>query len=149
MDSGRTAAYATVEWSRIVLPADRLPIEVLLGEVPEVPWNNLMSSGIQVPSGARERILELWNDQVEAIHFRAPDEVIDAAGIHRGRGLGGDCGVGGDGRLGPHGARLAGPRLVVTLACVRCCRCVDCIGCVGCVGCVGLRSSVGRRGVTA
>jgi 5-methylcytosine-specific restriction protein A len=78
LDSGRTAAYATVEWSSIVLPADRLPIEVLLGEVPEVPWNNLMSSGIQVPSGARERILELWNDRVEAVHFRAPDEVIEA-----------------------------------------------------------------------
>ncbi len=31
-----------------------------------------------MPSGARERILELWNDRVEAIYFRAPDEVIEA-----------------------------------------------------------------------
>lgn len=37
-----------------------------------------------MPSGARERILELWNDQVEAIHFRAPDEVIDPTGFIEG-----------------------------------------------------------------
>ena len=158
MDSGRTAAYATVEWSRIVLPADRLPIEVLLGEVPEVPWNNLMSSGIQVPSGARERILELWNDRVEAIYFRAPDEVIEAVEFIEGAVsvvTAGSVATGGS-VLTVLGWRVRAS--VATIACVRCRRCVacvgcvgciDCIGCLGCVGCVGLRGAVGVRGVAA
>src|SRR5262245_39201662 len=47
--SGRDARYADVDWSVVVDPSDRLPIEILKARVPAVSWDRLQGSGVVVP----------------------------------------------------------------------------------------------------
>ncbi|MCC5952051.1 MAG: HNH endonuclease [Acidimicrobiia bacterium] len=65
--SSRNANYADINFSTWLPLEDRLPIEVLLREVPEVPWNNLQASGVQVPPGADQRLLDLWNQHLQGL----------------------------------------------------------------------------------
>lgn len=59
---GGDANYVDVQWDAMVDIEDPLPTDLLLHEVPQVPWNHLMSSGIQVsdPDAVR-RLDELWS----------------------------------------------------------------------------------------
>ena len=54
--SGRPWPYAPITWDRLVDPADRLPVEVLRLRVPEVSWNHLRGSGVQVPAAVERRL---------------------------------------------------------------------------------------------
>jgi hypothetical protein len=66
--SGKMANYAEVDFD-IWLPApDALTVAVLIGNVPEVPWHNLAASGEQVPEIAADRLEQLWQDHLRAIH---------------------------------------------------------------------------------
>lgn len=40
----------------------RIPTGVLIDRAPEVPWDNLMGSGVKLPDSAVKTILELWGD---------------------------------------------------------------------------------------
>jgi|694.fasta_scaffold08870_2 putative restriction endonuclease len=57
---GATVNYAPVRWTKQLPIGERLAVETLLTEVPEVPWNNLYASGIRVPDGATKELNELW-----------------------------------------------------------------------------------------
>ena len=43
------AHYVATDWSVMLDIDDRLPIEHLLRDLPQVPWNNLYGSGVRAP----------------------------------------------------------------------------------------------------
>jgi 5-methylcytosine-specific restriction protein A len=53
---------------------DRLPVEHLRAEVPEVKWDHIQGSGITVPSPAVRKLHELWAHYTSTVLFRSPDE---------------------------------------------------------------------------
>jgi 5-methylcytosine-specific restriction protein A len=53
---------------------DRLPLEVLTAEVPEIPWSHLQGSGIEVKHVAAPKLHDLWQRHTNNIIFRLPDE---------------------------------------------------------------------------
>ena len=72
--SGRPANYADVSWDIVLDYEDRLPLEVLTAEVPEMKWNHLQGSGIAVKDAAAQRLAGLWQRHIGDIIFRSPDE---------------------------------------------------------------------------
>ena len=82
--SGREANYARLYEDTVVETKDRLPVEVLHREVPEVHWDRLQGSGVRVPDEAAERLLELWFDHTGRTPYHSPEEV--AAGSTYGEG---------------------------------------------------------------
>lgn len=73
--SGRMANYAAVSFDAVLDPADRLLTEDLLVEVPGIPWNNLMQSGIHVDPAVSADIEDLWTGHLAWLGFRSPEEV--------------------------------------------------------------------------
>lgn len=73
--SRREANYATVLWDVVVPTEERLSIEALKDEVPEVAWDRLQGSGVKVPDGAAERLVELWCDHTGRAPYRSPEDV--------------------------------------------------------------------------
>jgi len=73
--SGRRWPYAPITWDALVHPLDRLPVADLARATPEVPWNHLRGSGVQVPGGAEGRLDALWADHLEGLAWRGPGEV--------------------------------------------------------------------------
>jgi 5-methylcytosine-specific restriction protein A len=69
------ANFVTVEWDAQVEIADRLPTEELLQEFPEVPWNNLMGSGVRVVDEVADQLVRYWFDHVGIEPDNFPDEV--------------------------------------------------------------------------
>lgn len=63
--SGRPMAYADIMWDAIVDPDDRLPVEVLHAEVPQVAWDRLQGSGVQVPPAIEADLWKLWGRHVK------------------------------------------------------------------------------------
>jgi 5-methylcytosine-specific restriction protein A len=67
--------YGDVNWELVLATENRLPVEDLLAEVPEVPWNSIYGSGIQVHSESAARTLyELWVAHTNALIYRSADE---------------------------------------------------------------------------
>jgi 5-methylcytosine-specific restriction enzyme A len=67
--------YGDVNWEFVLAAENRLPVEILLTEVPEVPWNNIYGSGIQVHSESAARTLyELWISHTNTLIYRSADE---------------------------------------------------------------------------
>ena len=62
--SGRVTQYANVDFDWIGTVDDRLPVDILIAQVPEVPWNRLQGSGVRVPDDAAERLEELWQTHI-------------------------------------------------------------------------------------
>jgi len=60
--SGRTTQFAEIDFDCIVTTDERLPVEVLRAEVPEVHWDRLQRSGVGVPDPAIDRLEGLWRD---------------------------------------------------------------------------------------
>lgn len=58
--SGRSIPYGLVEWDSIVEVEDRLPTETLREAIPEVTWDNVPGSGVNVPAEAAQRLEDLW-----------------------------------------------------------------------------------------
>lgn len=59
--TGREAWFVDVLWDRFVEVDDRIPTDVLIEQVPAVPWNYLFSSGNEVSDPDREQIENLWS----------------------------------------------------------------------------------------
>jgi 5-methylcytosine-specific restriction protein A len=72
--SGRHTPYAKLKFDRVLDPGDRLPVEVLKQEVPEVSWDRLQGSGIQVPDAAEPVLARLWADHLAGIGWHSPEE---------------------------------------------------------------------------
>jgi hypothetical protein len=58
--SGRLANNADIDFECIVAVDERLPIELLKSEVPEINWDRLQGSGVQVPDSVEQALLQLW-----------------------------------------------------------------------------------------
>ena len=58
--SGRLARFAALKFDRVLLPNARLPLEVLLVEIPDVAWRHIQGSGVQVSAAAEQQIERLW-----------------------------------------------------------------------------------------
>ena len=74
-DPERMANYAVVEWDCMVNTPDRLTVEELKAQVPQVSWNHLMGSGIKVETDAAMVLARLWSGQVELGPHESPEEV--------------------------------------------------------------------------
>lgn len=82
---GKTANYVDVSWDAMVEdPTEPLDIQVLLAEVPKVPWNNLVGSGISTENAAAvDRIEGLWAQRLaDDIH---PAVRLRAGAVGQGR----------------------------------------------------------------
>jgi 5-methylcytosine-specific restriction protein A len=78
-DAGRAkrndlANYVMVEWDAQVEIVKRLPIEVLLSEFPEAPWNNLAGSGVRVNDAIADELLTRWFKHIGFEPEIYPDE---------------------------------------------------------------------------
>jgi 5-methylcytosine-specific restriction protein A len=72
--SGRLARYGQVVWDIVLDYEDRLPVEHLRAEVPEVKWDHIQGSGIAVPPPAVRKLHDLWAHHTSTVLFRSPDE---------------------------------------------------------------------------
>jgi 5-methylcytosine-specific restriction enzyme A len=72
--AGRQVRQAQVTWDIVLDYADRLPLEILKAEIPEVRWDRIQGSGIAVPAPAAGRLSELWARHASQVLFRSPDE---------------------------------------------------------------------------
>ena len=68
------ANYISVEWDVQVEIDNRLPIEVLLEEFPEGPWNNLAGSGVRVKDEISDELLTRWFNHIGVHPEIYPDE---------------------------------------------------------------------------
>lgn len=69
------ANYVMVDWAVQVGIEERLPIEVLLREFPEVPWNNLAGSGLRVVDSVADQLTARWYRYVNIEKIFFPDEI--------------------------------------------------------------------------
>lgn len=74
-DSQRTANYARWRIDKLVDVEDRLPVELLKREVPEIAWDRLQGSGVKVAADVAERLSELWDEHVGGGLFVSAEEV--------------------------------------------------------------------------
>jgi hypothetical protein len=84
--SGRQARYGQIDWDTVLSYGDRLPVEELRVEVPEVKWDHIQGSGIEVPSAAVRKLSDLWDRHVSQ-YRRAV--TVDLAASQEERVLGG------------------------------------------------------------
>ena len=63
-DPERTAWYVDYEWTTAATIDGRIPTELLLEAVPNVPWNSLYGSGVHISDEDAELVLNLWNDEL-------------------------------------------------------------------------------------
>jgi 5-methylcytosine-specific restriction protein A len=85
--TGREAHYADVEWDTWLPVADRLPIDLLKGQVPEMPWDRIQASGVQLPAPLASRVEQFWEDHLQAlgrVTMRLSEEVSPSAGFPEG-----------------------------------------------------------------
>jgi 5-methylcytosine-specific restriction protein A len=81
--AGKMSNYVDVHWTQQVDMEDRLPTEVLLDVFPEISWNALLGSGVQVPEEVAPRLIALWHeysggsDTISASQQRNPDWTWD------------------------------------------------------------------------
>ena len=75
--SGVLANYADVRWTSQSAVGNPLSTDTLLELVPEVPWNVLLGSGVQVPQEAAQTLIRLWQEHVGAPSQRNPDWTWD------------------------------------------------------------------------
>jgi 5-methylcytosine-specific restriction protein A len=73
-DRGREVRLAQIDWNIVLDYEDRLPVEVLKAEVPEVKWDHIQGSGITVEQSAVPRLNDLWTRHASGVLFRSPDE---------------------------------------------------------------------------
>jgi 5-methylcytosine-specific restriction protein A len=73
-DAGRAVRLAQLDWETVLDHKDRLSVEVLKTEIPEVKWDRIQGSGIAVPPIAAPRLADMWARHTSAVIFRSPDE---------------------------------------------------------------------------
>jgi 5-methylcytosine-specific restriction enzyme A len=72
--SGRLANWADVDWDIILDYEDRLPLEALKAEVPEVNWDHFQGGGWEIEAPVRRKLADLWARHTGQVFFRSPDE---------------------------------------------------------------------------
>lgn len=70
---GRFPNGARIEFDEVRPVADRLPIEILRAEVPEYRWDNLYTSGRQIPNPSAKRVEKLWSSSPASIELDYTD----------------------------------------------------------------------------
>jgi 5-methylcytosine-specific restriction protein A len=78
--SGRQARYGEIDWDTVLDYEDRLPLEELRTRVPEVKWDHIQGSGIEVETAALRKLSDLWQQHISQIIFRSPDQPRALAG---------------------------------------------------------------------
>jgi 5-methylcytosine-specific restriction protein A len=73
-DATRTVRLAHLHWDTVLDYEDRVPVEILRAEIPEVKWDRIQGSGISVPASAAPRLAGLWARHTSMLIFRSPDE---------------------------------------------------------------------------
>jgi 5-methylcytosine-specific restriction protein A len=76
--SGKTAHYADLMWDRLVTADQRLDVEVLKSELPQVAWDRVQGSGIHIPTPVAELLEELWSQAAPP----ATVALLDEASVH-------------------------------------------------------------------
>lgn len=71
---GKESNYADVEWTRWLSSSDRLPVEDLVAEVPGFHWNQVQSSGQEVPAAVASVLEAVWADHTGAAPYVSPEE---------------------------------------------------------------------------
>jgi len=77
---GHLARYAQVSFDTWLPAEDRLPIEALQRDVPEVSWDRLQGSGVKVGEAVAERLARLW---IEHLGTVSREEALIPEEIHR------------------------------------------------------------------
>ena len=72
--SGRQTAYGEIDWDVVLDYEDRLPLEELRANVPEVKWDHIQGSGIEVSAAAVRKLSDLWQHHISEVIFRSPDQ---------------------------------------------------------------------------
>jgi 5-methylcytosine-specific restriction enzyme A len=73
-DRGREVRLGQIDWNIVLDYEDRLPVEILKTEVPEVKWDHIQGSGIMVEQSAVPKLNDLWTRHAGRVLFRSPDE---------------------------------------------------------------------------
>jgi 5-methylcytosine-specific restriction enzyme A len=73
------AHLADVDWNVILPYQDRLPVDKLKAQIPDVAWDHIQGSGISVKQVTANALHELWAKHTDQKLFRSPDEPMDAS----------------------------------------------------------------------
>ena len=73
---GTMSTYVLVEWDRLVPLDDRIPLEVLEAEVPDLPWAETYAPMLGVPAPMAADIDELWDRPAGSSGPSSPLELI-------------------------------------------------------------------------
>lgn len=73
--AGARTRYVNIDWSSLLPIEDRLPVELLKAELPEVSWDRLQGSGVRVPSPHDAALTTAWSKHLQASPYREPDEL--------------------------------------------------------------------------
>src|SRR5262249_15789325 len=76
--SSRDANYAEVDWDTILDYEDRLPIETLKAEIPELPWDRYQGTGFLIPVPAPRKLSGLWLGHPSTIGTQPAARAISA-----------------------------------------------------------------------
>jgi 5-methylcytosine-specific restriction protein A len=86
-ESGRDANYALISWDTVLIPDDRLPVEVLKRRVPMMPWDRVQAGGVLLAPRVLRRVETLWADALTAVGrevLMLPNEVARADVVFEG-----------------------------------------------------------------
>jgi 5-methylcytosine-specific restriction protein A len=85
--TAREASYADAEWDTWLPVADRLSIDLVTSQVPEMRWDRLQASGVQLPEAQARSLERLWEAHLQGLGRdtpRGPDEVSRSEGFPEG-----------------------------------------------------------------
>lgn len=82
--SDRDTTYCKLEWDVVLKPDERLEVEDLKLEVPDVAWDRLQGSGVMVPAESGAMLERLWQDHLGGAPFRSNEEVAPGVAYHEG-----------------------------------------------------------------
>lgn len=71
-DSSGLQNYVDIKWTRILSANDRLPMEQLKLEIPNVNWDRIQGSGQSIPYESFLEIDEYWHQHLEALDSDEP-----------------------------------------------------------------------------
>lgn len=74
--SGRLTTYARLNWDAVLEPEDVLPVDILKRQIPELAWDRMQGSGVQVPHEVESRLEDLWRDHLASVR-RGDDRRYD------------------------------------------------------------------------
>jgi len=76
-DSNMETTYALLEWDAVLYAEQRLPTEDLKAHIPEVTWDRLQGSGVQMPTAGAAALEALWSQHLSDAPVGEPQEPKD------------------------------------------------------------------------